>query len=157
MTPSINDIIQTSKLLRQTSSDTWVANGGRRRGSLPSPPLAPLIIKDHGCDLIAEENNNEEKTQLDLDEDDFIDEEEDEILVLFEEGENCDNSQESDEEENIWSPSPLPEDIKADESKEQDTNSKSSTSFALHAPILEEENGKINVTEQFMRDLIRYE
>ena len=142
-----------------------VTNGPRRRGSLPSPPLQPLLIKDSidrvrkdSKDSIDEEENGAEpRNEVGIvDPDEFVDSEEEEILVLFQQGENCDDdNQYSEEEQHSWSPSPIPEDVNVDENKEINTKRHSISSSILQPPVLEEENGKIKVTEKFMKDLIR--
>ena len=65
----------------------------------------------------------------------------------------CDDNQEDmDDDENSWSPSPL---IIGSAVVEDDPNLSSIKSSKPQPPVIEEENGKIKVTEQFMRDLIR--
>ena len=156
MTPSITDMIQRSKVLRQNSSDTKLTKGIRRRGSLPSPPLEHLNINDNDCDLIEEENTYQPEIQGDCCKDDFADEEENEILVLFQESEHCDDNEESEKDENSWSPSPIPADSDTEENKRNTTYINSSSSSKLSPPVLDEENGKLKVTEKFMKDLIEY-
>ena len=98
--------------------------------------------------------------------DDFADEEEDEIVALFGEnregGENCDTNDQNDdddddeqdcsEENESWSPSPSNVE---DGNKENESGDGVKTAKMHQPPVLEEENGKIKVTEQFMRDLLR--
>ena len=87
----------------------------------------------------------------------FIDEVEEEILVLFgdtDEGGCDDNQDDMDEDENSWSPSPLIIDSTV-VNEMDDPNSSSIKSSKPQPPVIEEENGKIKITEQFMRDLIR--
>ena len=151
-------MIQKSTVLTKPSSEVKTNNSGRRRGSLPSPPLQPLTIKDsikrvrNDSTSFVEEKNNEPKEE-ELDQDEFLDEEEDEILVLFAKDGNCDGNEESDDEEHSWSPSPLPEDGNMDDNNDIDIKKKSIS--IPHPPVLEEVNGKIKVTEKFMKDLIR--
>ena len=149
-------MIQRSKVLRQSPTDTKLTKSIRRRGSLPSPPLEHLNISDNDCDLIEEENTYQSEIQSDCCKDEFADEDENEILVLFQESKNFDDNEESEKDENSWSPSPIPEDSDTEENKENTTYISSSSSSKFSPPVLDEANGKLKVTEKFMKDLIRY-
>ena len=163
--PALDNTIKKSPtVLRKSSSDNKIASNGRRRGSLPSPPLQPFSIKEsiHRVrkeSISLEEEPDSQQTNHDIivDPEDFPDEEEEELLVLFEQNDDQDDNQESDEEENSWSPSPLTKDNASidDLINTNDTKNTSIKTERLEPPVLEEENGKIKVTEKFMRDLIR--
>ena len=149
-----------STVLRNAPSDNKLGKSHRRRGSLPSPPLDAYSIhhvrKDSGT--FEEETiiRPEDKDDI-ADRNDFADAEEDELLVLFERGDVNDDNEESEEEESSWSISPILEDIEAitKEKSDKKGNSISSAKCLPHPPVPEEVNGKIQVTEKFMRDLIR--
>ena len=149
-------MIQRSKVLRQSPTDTKLTKSIRRRGSLPSPPLEHLNISDNDCDLIEEENTYGSDIQSDCCKDEFADEDENEILALFQECKNFDDNDESEKDENSWSPSPIPQDSDTEANKENSTYIRYSSSSKLSPPELDEANGKLTVTEKFMKDFIRY-
>ena len=163
-TPGIDEMIKKSTVLRKSSSEKKVGSSSRRRGSLPSPPLQPFMIKesiqrarkDSGSfeeEPITPPLVNKEDATPD---DDFADEEEEEIVVLFKQNIGCDENEESEEEENSWSPSSLSDDENDDINDKSDSKTKPAPLPKLQPPELEEENGKTKVTEKFMKELIRY-
>ena len=161
-TPGIDEMIRKSTVLRKSSSEKS-AGKSRRRGSLPSPPLQPFLIKesihrarkDSGSfeeePVTPTPENHDENT----DADDFRDEEEEEIVVLFQQNVGCDDNEESDEDENSWSPSSLSDDDNDVTNEKSDPKVRPAPPSRLPPPELEEENGKTKVTEKFMKDLIR--
>ena len=160
-TPAMDEVIKNSTVLQKSSSSNKCSS--RRRGSLPSPPLQPFSIKESIHRAKRDSVSLEEEEVIppvlpeDANQDDFIDEVEEEILVLFgdKDEDGCDDNQDDmDEDENSWSPSPLIIDSTV-VNEMDDPNSSSIKSSKPQPPVIEEENGKIKVTEQFMRDLIR--
>ena len=150
-----------STVLRKSSSDNKLGKNSRRRGSLPSPPLETYSIKEsiHRVRKESgsfEEEQSKESTNKNEDTDDFVDEEEEEILVLFKQSDGCDDAQESEEEESSWSPiSPILDATDVETKLNFEAKRSSISSSTPQPPVLEEENGKIKVTEKFMKDLIR--
>ena len=155
-------MIKKSTVLRKSSSEKN-AGKSRRRGSLPSPPLQPFLIKESIHRARKDSGSFEEEpvtpapetNDENTDADDFRDEEEEEIVVLFQQNVGCDDNEESDEDENSWSPSSLSDDDNDVTNEKSDPKVRPAPPSRLPPPELEEENGKTKVTEKFMKDLIR--
>ena len=160
-TPAMDDMIKKSTVLRKSSPDNKLSKKSRRRGSLPSPPLETYSIKEsiHRVRKESgsfEEEHSKESTNKHDDTDDFVDDEEEEILALFKESDIRDDQQESEEEESSWSPiSPILDATDFETKLNSEAKRNSISSLKPQPPVLEEENGKIKVTEKFMKDLIR--
>ena len=162
-TPGIDEMIKKSTVLRKSSSEKKIGSS-RRRGSLPSPPLQPFLIKESIHRVRKDSGSFEEEpitptpvnTEDNTEADDFRDEEEEEIVVLFQKKEGCDDNEESDDDENSWSPSSLSEDENDVTNEKSEPKVKPAPSTKLQPPELEDENGKTKITEKFMKDLIRY-